>query len=132
MWSHLCKSLQGLQKIKSLNKDDFELFDASRESIQAEVIGIRDLKLSSDKILKLKTCYYIPNIVKNIISIPLLMEQDFEINIKNNGCSKYFSNEYYGSTFIDKDLLFLSLNDNIFHIDNMKKRKREDVNVTYL
>ena len=32
--SHLCKSLQGLQEIKSLNKGDFELLDASGESIQ--------------------------------------------------------------------------------------------------
>ena len=31
-----------------------------------------------------------------------------------------------------KILLFLSLSDNILHIDNMKKRKRKDVNVTYL
>ena len=28
--------------------------------------------------------------------------------------------------------MFLSLNDNVLHVDNMKKRKREDVNVTYL
>ena len=28
--------------------------------------------------------------------------------------------------------MFLSLNNNVLHIDNMKKRKREDVNVTYL
>ena len=28
--------------------------------------------------------------------------------------------------------MFLSLNDNVLHINNMNKRKREDVNVTYL
>ena len=28
--------------------------------------------------------------------------------------------------------MFLSLNDNVLHVDNMKKKKREDVNVTYL
>ena len=75
------------------------------------------------KVLKLKICYYILNIVKNIISVPLLLEQDFEIITKNNGCSIYFSNEYYGSAFIDNDLLFLSLNDNMLHVDNMKKKK---------
>ena len=100
--SHLCKLLQGLQEIKSLNKDDFKLFGASGESIQAEAVGTRILKLSSDKILKLKTCYYILNIVRNIIFVPLLLEQDFEIKAKNNGCSLYFSIEYYESAYIDK------------------------------
>ena len=58
----------------SLNKDDFELFDASGESIQVEAIGANVLKLSSDKILELKTYYYIPNVVRNIIFVPLLLE----------------------------------------------------------
>ena len=90
------------------------------------------MKLPSGRILEVKIYYYISDIIRNIISIPLLLKQDFEIIAKNNGCSIYFSNEYYESTFIDNSLLFLSLNDNIFHIDNIKKRKREDVNVTYL
>ena len=82
--------------------------------------------------MELKIYYYISDIVRNIISVPLLLEQDFEIIAKNNGCSIYFSNKYYGSAFIDNDLMFLSLNDNVLHVDNMKKKKREDVNVTCL
>ena len=62
----------------------------------------------------------------------LLLKQSFEIITKNNSCSIYLSNEYYESTFIDNGLMFLSLNDNVLHVDNMKKRKREDINVTYL
>ena len=69
--SHLCKMLQGLQKIKSLNKDDFELFDTIGESIQAKAIGNKILKLPLGKVLELKTYYYISNIVRNIISVPL-------------------------------------------------------------
>ena len=72
--SHVYKLLQNLQEIKSLNKGDFKLFGASGESIQAEAIGTRVLKLPSGKILKLKTSYYILNIIRNIISIPLLLE----------------------------------------------------------
>ena len=55
------------------------LFGASEESIKAEAIGTILLKLPSNKILKLKDCYYMPNIVKNIISIPILLEHSFEI-----------------------------------------------------
>ena len=82
--------------------------------------------------MKLKICYYIPNVVRNIISVLLLLEQGFEIKAKNNDCSIHFSNKFYGNTYIDNSLLCLSLNDNVLHVDNIKKRKREDVNVTYL
>ena len=75
--------------------------------------------------MKLKTCYYISNIVRNNIFVPLLLKQDFEKITKNNVCSIYFSNEYFGSTFINNDLIFLSLSDNVLRVDNMKKRKRE-------
>ena len=55
--SHFYKSLQSLQKIKSLNKNDFELFDASGEFIQAEAIGTKILKLPSGKILELELLF---------------------------------------------------------------------------
>ena len=59
----------------------------------------------------------------------MLLEQDFEIKAKNNGCSIYFSNKFDEKIYIDNDFLFLSLNDYVLHVDNMKKRKRENVNV---
>ena len=101
------------------------LFGASGESIQAEVKRTKILKLPSNKILKLKIYYYILKIIKNIISVPLLLKQGFEIKAKNNGCSIYFSNKFYENTFIDNDLLFLSLNDNILHVDKMKKKREK-------
>ena len=44
----------------------------------------------------------------------------------------FFSNKFYGSGYIDNNLLILILNKNIFHIEKNMKRKRENVNVTYL
>ena len=49
-----------------------------------------------------------------------------------NGCSIFFSNEYYDSSYIDNNLLIHALNKNIFHIERNMKKKREDVNITYL
>ena len=37
--SYICKSLQGLQKIKSLNKGDFELYGMNGQPIQTEAVG---------------------------------------------------------------------------------------------
>ena len=107
--SHLYKSLQSLQEIKNLNKSNFELFGASGESIQVEVVGIRILKLSSHKILKLKICYYISNIVRNIIFVPLLLEQDFKIIAKNNVVLYIILMNIIEVLFIDNSLMFLHL-----------------------
>ena len=62
----------------------------------------------------------------------MLLEYRFEIKRKGNSCSIYQSNEFYDNGLVDNDLLFLSLNDNILHVDQMKKRKKKDMNVTYL
>ena len=40
----------------------------------------------------------------------------------------FFSNEYYGSGYIDNNLLILALNE---HIGRNTKRKREHVNIKY-
>ena len=71
---YICKSLQELQKIKSLKKGDFKLYEAEGESIQAEAVGTKILKLPYEKILELTSCYYMPKIIRNIISIPLLLK----------------------------------------------------------
>ena len=129
--SHICNSLQRLKNIKGLKRGDLELYNASGESISAEVVGTCMLDLSSGKILVLKDCYYIPKIIKNIISIPLLLKQGYKIRLIENGCSIFFSNKFYDSGYINNNLLILVLNENIFYIERNMKRKRENVNVTY-
>ena len=49
-----------------------------------------------------------------------------------NGCSILFSNEYYGSDYINNNLLIFALNKNIFHISRGIKIKKKDLNITYL
>ena len=103
----------------------------SGEPIQAEAIGTYLLLLPSGNILELKDCYYVPNIIKNIISIPLLLKQGYEINISSHGCSIFFSKKFFGCGTFVNGLLILSLNDEVMLVEN-KKRKRDDINVTYL
>ena len=64
-----------------------------------------------------------PKIIKNIISIPLLFEHGYNIKQKDKDCSIYHSGEFYSNGYVDNDLIFLSLNDNILHIDQIKKKK---------
>ena len=129
--SHICNSLQGLHQIRNLKKDDFKLYGASGEAIYAKVMDAYILLLPLDNMIKLEECYYIPNIIRNIISIPLLLQQGYEISVKSNGCSILYDNKIFENGYFVNDLLTLELNDKIFLI-NDKKRKRDDVNVTYL
>ena len=127
---HICKSLQGLQNIRVLKEGDFGLYGAGGDSIQAEAVGTYILKLPSGKILELKDCYYMPKVIRNIISVPLLLKQGYTMNVMSIGCSISFSNDIICYGVFNNGLLTLSLNDNIFHIGN--KRKRDDVNNTLL
>ena len=129
---HICKSLQGLQKIRSLRKGDFELYGAGGDSIQAEAVGTYILKFPSGKILELTNCYYMPKIIRNIVSVPLLIKQGYQISVTSNGCSINFSNEIICHGIFDNGLLTLCLNDNIFHVDENSKRKRDNANNTLL
>ena len=127
---HICKSLQGLQNIRVLKEGDFGLYGAGGDSIQAEAVGTYILKLPSGKILELKDCYYMPKVIRNIISVPLLLKQGYTMNVMSIGCSISFSNDIICYGVFNNGLLTLSLDDNIFHIGN--KRKRDDINNTLL
>ena len=127
---NICKSLQGLQGLKVLKEGNFELYGAGGDPIQAEAVGTYVLKLPSGKILELRNCYYMPKIIRNIISVPLLLKQGYTMNVMSSGCSISLSNEIICYGIFCNGLLTLSTNDNIFHVSN--KRKRDDVNNTLL
>ena len=103
-----------------LKKGDFDLYGTGGESIQAEAVETYMLKLPSGKILELENYYYMPKIIRNIISVSLLLQRGYEINGKSNSCSIFFSNEIICHGVINNGLLILS-NDNIFHINESKK-----------
>ena len=69
--------------------------------------------------------------IRNIISVSLLLQRDYEISGKSNSCSISFSNEIICHGIINNGLLILS-NDNVFYINESKKRKRKELNNTLL
>ena len=70
--SYIYNLLQQLQNIKGLKRGNLELYGASGESISTETMKTYMLDLPSGKTLKLKGYYYMPKVIRNIISIPLL------------------------------------------------------------
>ena len=106
-----------------LNKGDFELYGIGGESIQAKAIGTYMLKLLSGKILELENFYYMPKIIKNIISVPLVLQRGYEINGKSNSYSIYFLNEIFYHGIINNGLLILF--NIIFFILTKAKNEKE-------
>ena len=127
---HICKFLQGLHKLKVLKEGDFNLYGAGGDIIQAEAVGTYILKLPLGKVLELDNCYYMPKIIRNIVSIPLLLKQGYVMDVKSTGCSIMLSNEIICSGIFSNGLLTLSLDNSVFHVNN--KRKRENFNNTLL
>ncbi|KAK8554175.1 hypothetical protein V6N12_031146 [Hibiscus sabdariffa] len=129
--SHICTSVQGLHTRRNLAKGDVDLRVGNGERVAALAVGTYVLSLPSGLILNLENCYFVPSLTKNIISVSCLDKIGFEIIIKNNSCSFFYDNLFYGSAQLINGLYILNQENMIFNI-NTKKLKTNDSNQTYL
>ena len=84
---HLCSNSQGLRNIRKLAKGEVELRVGNGARIAAVSVRTLNLSVPSGLVLELESCYYVPNITKNFISISTLDAKGFEFRVKNNECS---------------------------------------------
>ncbi|KAK4404363.1 hypothetical protein Sango_0804900 [Sesamum angolense] len=82
--AHICNNLKVLQRSRKLSKDEVVLRLGDGKAIAAEAVGIINLVISDRVRLELKDCYFVPSMIKNIISIPLLDNAGFEFLINKN------------------------------------------------
>ncbi|KAK8569291.1 hypothetical protein V6N12_007821 [Hibiscus sabdariffa] len=129
--SHICTSVQGLHTRRTLAKGDVDLRVGNGARVAALAVGTYVLSLPSGLNLNLKNCYFVPSLTKNIISVSYLEKIGFEIIIKNNSCSFFYNNLFYGSAQLINGLYILNQENMIFNI-NTKKLKTNDSNQTYL
>ena len=108
---------------------DLRVGNGARVAVLA--VGTYNLSLPSGLGLCLEDCYYVPSLTKNIISISCLDKIGFEIIIKNNCCSFYLNNVFYGSAQLINGLYILDQMNPIYNI-NTKRSKINDSNQTYL
>ncbi|KAL0418996.1 UNVERIFIED_CONTAM: Retrovirus-related Pol polyprotein from transposon TNT 1-94 [Sesamum radiatum] len=71
-----------LQRSRKLSKDEVVLRLGDGKAVAAEAVGIINLVVSDRVRLELKDCYFVPSMIKNIISILLLDNASFEFLIK--------------------------------------------------
>ncbi|KAL0285237.1 UNVERIFIED_CONTAM: Retrovirus-related Pol polyprotein from transposon TNT 1-94 [Sesamum radiatum] len=82
--AHICNDLQVLERSRKLSRDEVVLKLGDGKAVAAEAVGIVHLVVSDQVRIELKDCYYVPSMIKNIISISLLDNVGFEFMINKN------------------------------------------------
>ncbi|KAL8091706.1 hypothetical protein AgCh_034100 [Apium graveolens] len=103
--SHICNSLQGLKGSRTLEKDEVILRMGNGSRVAAISVGSFSLHMPTGKTIILNNCYYIPSIMRNIVSIPMLDVDGFSFIIKNNECSILRDNVLFGCGILNNGLL---------------------------
>jgi hypothetical protein len=103
-----------------------------RSIIGAEAVGTYSLSLPSGMVLELKDCYYVPRLIKNIISYDLLIDNGFRYVFTNKNIFCYHNEMFYFKASSINGLYYLNLRDTsgkVYHISNKSKYC---LNQTYL
>ncbi|KAL8115369.1 hypothetical protein AgCh_022017 [Apium graveolens] len=103
--SHICNSLQGLKGSRTLEKDEVILCMGNRARVAAISVGSFSSHMPTGKTIILNNCDYVPSIVRNIVSIPVLDVDGFSFIIKNNECSILRDNVLFGRGILNNGLL---------------------------
>ena len=99
--------------------------------VAALSVGTYDLILPSELVLSLDSCYYVPALSRNIISISVLDRCGFSFAIKKNVCSIYRNDLCYGIAHGANGLYTLDMQSPVYNL-NTKRIKSADKNPTYL
>ncbi|KAK4415004.1 Retrovirus-related Pol polyprotein from transposon TNT 1-94 [Sesamum alatum] len=81
----ICNDLQALQRSRRLTKDEMILRLGDGKAVAAEAVGSLELAISSHVRIVLNDCFYVPSMIKNIVSIPVLDKEGYEFTINKNG-----------------------------------------------
>ena len=100
--------MQGLKNSRSLAKGEVDLRVGNGARVIALAVGTYYLSLPSGQVLELANCYYFHAISRNIISISCLDMVGFFFIIKNNTCSIYYGDIFYGDAHLSNGLYILN------------------------
>ncbi len=66
---HICGNVQALRSSRTLAKGELDLRVKNGAKVAALAIGVYSLTLPTGLVLELEDCYYVPTIIRNIISV---------------------------------------------------------------
>ncbi|KAJ9553261.1 hypothetical protein OSB04_017306 [Centaurea solstitialis] len=130
--NHICNHLQGFTRRKTLRKDRSNLRVGEGTPLIAEAVGSYNLSLPSGLVLELDNCYYIPNMIKNVLSFDLLVDQGFYYKYSYKMISVFKDNIFYFKATPVDGLYTVNLKDNNSEIYHINKRSKDIEDQTYL
>ncbi|KAL0455687.1 UNVERIFIED_CONTAM: Retrovirus-related Pol polyprotein from transposon TNT 1-94 [Sesamum latifolium] len=92
---HNSSPTQVLERSRRLSKDEMILRLGDGKAVVAEAVGSLRLIVSNHIRIDLKDCYFVPSMVKNIISIPLLDSEGFKYSINKSCFYLVFDDVYH-------------------------------------
>ncbi|KAJ9541549.1 hypothetical protein OSB04_028055 [Centaurea solstitialis] len=130
--NHICNHLQGFTRRKTLRKDHSNLRVGEGTPLIVEAVGSYSLSLPSGLVLELDNCYYIPNMIKNVLSFDLLVDQGFYYKYDYKMISVFKNNIFYFKATPVNGLYTVNLQDNSSEIYHISKRSKDIEDQTYL
>ncbi|KAJ9547192.1 hypothetical protein OSB04_019735 [Centaurea solstitialis] len=130
--NHICNHLQGFTRRKTLRKDRSNLRVGEGTPLIAEAVGSYSLSLPSGLVLELDNCYYIPNMIKNVLSFDLLVDQGFYYKYSYKMLTVFKDNIFYFKATPVNGLYTVNLQDNSSEIYHISKRSKDIEDQTYL
>ena len=100
-----------------LAKGEVDLRMGNGAKVVAIAVGEVNLKLASGHTLVLDTCYYVPSIIKNIISISFLNKLGHNFLFKNNSCFIYKNDEIIENEILTNGLFILDVRSTIMNVE---------------
>ena len=81
----------------------------SGHSVTATHVGNTSITLMSEHSITLDNCLILPNGLKNIVSIPVLVRKRYLFTFNDNGCDIYFRNKNVGSASLANGLYYINV-----------------------
>jgi hypothetical protein len=120
---HINNSLQVLVRSRSVERGHVDTWVGNKARIVALEVGTMQLHLPSWFLMELNNCYYVPVLIRNIISASRLMSQGYKSNIKDTGCFIYLNGMFHGFAPVRDRLYILDFDCRSIYNVNVKWSK---------
>ncbi|KAJ9556184.1 hypothetical protein OSB04_010798 [Centaurea solstitialis] len=130
--NHICNHLQGFTRRETLRKDRSNLRVGEGTPLIDEAVGSYSLSLPSGLVLELENCYYVPKMIKNVMSFDLLVDQGFYYKYDYKMLSVFKNNIFYFKATPVNGLYTVNLQDDNKEIYHISKRSKDIEDQTYL
>ena len=90
---HVSNTMQGFLTIQTINKNERFVYMGNRVKAPVEVVGTSRLILDTGRHLDLVETYYVPSVLRNLVSLSKLDKTGYSFNF-GNGCFSLFKDNY--------------------------------------